>query len=230
MQTPAFIHSQLDTANLSLSEFRVFCHVVRVANGLKGSCFETLDTMANTIGCHVRTVRPALKRLCEKGMLSRRFNGSVNEYRVLPIEEWKEAKAVTKSVSSALTKIVTPEISSPNKNFPSALTKNFLPTYKEGVPLKVIQNPSRNYAQEIYSEYPRKVAEPVAIKAIERALKRHDPAMLLERTKAFAKLWGSDLKYCPHPTTWFNQERYNDDPSTWGGKRKPSETIFESLR
>jgi hypothetical protein len=26
---------------------------------------------------------------------------------------------------------------------------------------------------------------------------------------------GCDHQYLPNPSTWFNQERYNDDPSTW---------------
>ncbi len=71
----------------------------------------------------------------------------------------------------------------------------------------------------IYAAYPRKVARPEALKAIARALKAIAGPTLLERTQAFASaaaLWGDDdRKFIPHPATWFNQARYDDDPETW---------------
>lgn len=70
-------------------------------------------------------------------------------------------------------------------------------------------------AEEIYQAYPKKVGKPFALKSILRAMATRDPAFLLERTKAFAAARGADLNFVPHPSTWFNQERFNDDPSTW---------------
>lgn len=68
---------------------------------------------------------------------------------------------------------------------------------------------------EIYEVYPIKKAKPAALKAIERALRTVPFHVLLERTKAYASTRNGDLSYVPNPATWFNQERYNDDPSTW---------------
>lgn len=71
-------------------------------------------------------------------------------------------------------------------------------------------------ADEIYAQYPRKVARPVAIKSIAKACERLCPRCLLERTELYAAARRlEDPAYTPHPATWFNQERYNDDPSTW---------------
>jgi hypothetical protein len=68
----------------------------------------------------------------------------------------------------------------------------------------------------IYDAYPRKVARPAALKAIARALKKVAPEKLLELTQAYAKaVEGDDPQFIPHPATWFNQERFNDDPKTW---------------
>jgi hypothetical protein len=71
---------------------------------------------------------------------------------------------------------------------------------------------------EIYEAYPRKVGRPAAMRSIAKAIKKHAAIHVLERTREFAKGWpkGCDMGYCPHPGTWFNQERYMDDPSTWG--------------
>ena len=71
-------------------------------------------------------------------------------------------------------------------------------------------------ANEIYSRYPRKVGKPIAIRAIVKALQSKPMAELLELTTKFAQAnIGADPQFIPHPSTWFNQERFNDDPSTW---------------
>jgi hypothetical protein len=70
-------------------------------------------------------------------------------------------------------------------------------------------------AEKIYAEYPKKVGKPVALRAIKRALKGNSFDFLMEKTKAFATMRNGDRAFCPNPSTWFNEERFNDDPSTW---------------
>lgn len=70
--------------------------------------------------------------------------------------------------------------------------------------------------EEIYAAYPRKVAKPEAIKAITKAIKLHGEEKVLSATIVFAKAkTGQDQQFIPHPATWYNQQRYNDDPETW---------------
>lgn len=78
--------------------------------------------------------------------------------------------------------------------------------------------------ESVYREYPRKVAKGAALKAIRSALSRiakrtdlDDPVgWLVERVKAYAKAReNEDRDYTPYPATWFNQERYDDDPKEW---------------
>ena len=80
--------------------------------------------------------------------------------------------------------------------------------------------------QRIYSAYPRKVAPADAFKAIAKALANgKTPEQLLERTTAYASataLWPEDeLRFIPYPATWFNGERYDDDPNNWLSKGVP---------
>lgn len=71
-------------------------------------------------------------------------------------------------------------------------------------------------SEAIYAEYPRKVGKPVALKAILKALESIDAPRLLSLTKQFcAAARGREQQFIPHPATWFNQQRFNDDPSTW---------------
>ena len=71
-------------------------------------------------------------------------------------------------------------------------------------------------AIEVYKAYPRHVGKPLAIKAILKALKSISFEELIKRTRDYAeavKRSHKDLQYIPMPSTWFNQERYNDDIS-----------------
>ena len=69
--------------------------------------------------------------------------------------------------------------------------------------------------EEIYKEYPKSVGKPAALRAIKRALKSHSAEWLLDRTKLFAATYNGESQYIPNPSTWFNQERFNDEPATW---------------
>lgn len=87
--------------------------------------------------------------------------------------------------------------------------------------------PDANFAAW-WKEYPRKVGKSDAEKAYQRvskAIKDRPPeqglggdaphAFLLERVKAFAASPTANGEFCPHPTTWLNAGRYDDDPQAW---------------
>lgn len=73
----------------------------------------------------------------------------------------------------------------------------------------------RGVAGEIYAAYPKQVGRPDALRAILRALKAHRPEFLLERTRLFAATYSGEFRFIPYPSTWFNQERFNDAPDVW---------------
>jgi hypothetical protein len=83
-------------------------------------------------------------------------------------------------------------------------------------------------AESIYAAYPRKIAKRDAVKAIVAAMARvreygvDDPAAhLLDRVKRYAASVAGktppagETDYRPHPATWFNAGRYDDDPAEW---------------
>ena len=71
---------------------------------------------------------------------------------------------------------------------------------------------------EIYKAYPRHDGSGAAKKSIAKALNSiandgRTPEWLLTRVQGYAKSReGEDRKFTPMPATWFNQERYFDDP------------------
>lgn len=76
--------------------------------------------------------------------------------------------------------------------------------------------------ETLYQKYPRKVGKRAALTAIENALTRCasrtgiDPlAFLTKRVEAFAASPVGQGDYCPNPSTWFNQDRFDDDTKEW---------------
>ena len=69
--------------------------------------------------------------------------------------------------------------------------------------------------EQIYNAYPRKVAKPEALRAIATAATRYGAAYLLQKTRAYAATQVQNDRFTPHPATWFNQSRFNDDPTSW---------------
>ena len=70
-------------------------------------------------------------------------------------------------------------------------------------------------AEEVYQAYPRKKGKLTALKAIERASKIMPMDQLLAITKAYAEeceRTKQDMQYVPHPSTWFNQGHYLNEP------------------
>ena len=105
--------------------------------------------------------------------------------------------------------------------------------HRKGVPKGGYDNDSEvdsasfsDNVERLYQEYPRKIAKPVALKAIRAALGKASYDVLMEAVQAYAKARiGQEKQYTPHPSTWFNQERWNDDRSEWAananGKPEP---------
>lgn len=71
-------------------------------------------------------------------------------------------------------------------------------------------------AEAIYQAYPRKEGKGKALPAIEKALRTTTAEVLLEAVQAFAKAKaGTDPQFLPHPASWFNARRWEDDRASW---------------
>lgn len=102
--------------------------------------------------------------------------------------------------------------------------------------LRTSSRPQRSRPQEqkenpiaarIYEIYPRKESRADGIRAIEKALKMFEEEYLASKTQAYADataLWpDSEKKYIPHCASWFNAQKFHDDPDVWvrdEGKKK----------
>ena len=76
---------------------------------------------------------------------------------------------------------------------------------------------TQSQSEIIYAQYPRKVSRKKALLKIEAALKTHGFELVNDAVARFSEAWkgATDLRFCPHPMTWFGQERFLDAPETW---------------
>ena len=67
--------------------------------------------------------------------------------------------------------------------------------------------------EKIYNAYPRKKGKGQAVRAIRSAIKKIEPVLLLEAVHKYAdSVAGQAPQYIPYPATWFNGERWLDEP------------------
>ena len=85
---------------------------------------------------------------------------------------------------------------------------------------------------------PNKVGKGAARKAYKQAIKRMSAlgspedarAHLLDRMTAFAATPKAKGQYCPHPATWLNQDRYDDDPAMWQEQSGEPRDVMADIR
>lgn len=178
-------------------------------------------------------------------LLSEPRPGTTTLYRLTPASAWRPLTRIDGNPSETDTP---PSVSqgSPAKRMqghpPETDVVKGIPL--EGNPIKEIHYPHNppsgdsvkgtgsNSVQEeaIYTTYPKKVGRPAAIRAIRRALAKHGFDFLLERTRLYAQTCNTPVQFIPYPSTWFNEERFNDDPATWrrtiGPNGKPPPAII----
>lgn len=97
------------------------------------------------------------------------------------------------------------------------LPANNLGSNNPGREIVLVRNIEQTIAdfEEWWKVYPRKVGKYKASPAFAKACHITNFDELMEATKRFAKACeGQDKQFIPHPTTWLNQQRWNDDISS----------------
>lgn len=83
---------------------------------------------------------------------------------------------------------------------------------------------------ELYAAYPKKVGKGQAIKAIGTALNKCEFQKLLDHVKKYAlSVVGKDPQFVPHPATWFNGLRWEDQEEIKTEKQLRDEALAKEL-
>jgi hypothetical protein len=183
----------------------------------EGVCWPGHEYLATKARLDVRQVRRVIKKLIHDGELSvikeNAGRGKLTVYSLLPKEDNLSAFSEKEDICSTKRGTFAP---------PSLLKEPSIESsaHARG---KGALNDDVEKIFAIYDAYPKKVGKPAAVRSIKAALKKVEPDWLLQTTQAYAKaVNGADQTFIPNPATWFNQERYNDDPKTWKRDEKGS--------
>ena len=194
----------------------VLMNLANTTNHQTGMCRPRIKVIAREVEASETAVKMALKTLVEKGYLKviPRFADNqqlANDYKLLMEEGGSADEGVGREPTQG---------GSPGD--PGWVGRR-LPYNQEiepGSRTTSLSAETADRVQKLYEAYPYKVAKGAALKAIEKALKKKPFEELMEAVKEFAAAtaeWPEDKRreFIPMPSSWFNQERWEDDRASW---------------
>ena len=172
-----------------------------------GQFITSLDGIKKKAGKNIKTqnIRSAIKRFEKYDFLT---NESTKTGRLITICNWNRYQLILNDTNIEGNKEVTKSQQRGNK----ALTPNKNDKNDKNDKNKEEQN---SWFNEFWSIYPRKVGKKTALKYwLKNINERKEVDKIIEavRNQRRLKMLNPEngYKYCPHPTTWLNNERWND--------------------
>jgi hypothetical protein len=173
----------------------------------------SLEHLANDGPDGITAVRTAIAQLQESGYLTR--NTIRNDKHQIEASEWILQDPFEK-VENLTSENLTLENLQENLTSENLTLKNT--RYKEDNRKLIL-----SAFDKFWEVYPRKIGKAAALKAFEKASKKTEPELIIEKVI----LWVSqgilpEMQFIPHPTTWLNQGRWEDDLEATSQKRNAS--------
>ena len=220
-EDPTFIHSRVDDLGLTMAEFRVYCHLKRRTN--HGTAWPGIDSMARVCRMHKMTAVKAIHGLEERKMVVvTRVEGEGNRYRLTKPSRWVDQSKIDNATGI---KEITDQSNLDNGHQP--LLDNGRVSILEGNPLKKSPySPPKGTVVKFESKFcqfwnqlPK--ANRIGLGKTKEAWNKQlqngsSPEEIIEGIEKLVKYEKLRKDQDPngyralHPTTWLNQERWND--------------------
>ncbi len=176
----------------------------------EGRCFPSHRLLAEKTGMSKRTILRAFQSLEDAGHLSRtaraRPNGSrSSDLIVLHLGGDRESPGV-----------VTESQGGGDRESPPTTFEPIKEQIKQTKARDLFEGEADSAFESFWSAYPKKKAKPRAMKAFLPAIRKTDLQTMLaalERAKVSDQWTRNDGKFVPHPSTWLNDEGWNDAES-----------------
>ncbi len=176
-----------------------------------GSAHPGQKRLAEDAGVSERSVREALKSLEQAEIITREHRHRGDGTRT------SDAYSLQMNMRQDL-----PEVEADNRQILSRQPADSAGQYKPNGLSEPVREPSDARARailsdfdEFYAQYPRKVGRPSAERAYAKAVRKFSPAAILRGLLRAAAEWErrqTPRDKIPHPSTWLNDHRFNDNP------------------
>ena len=183
-------------SNVSAQAIRLYCVLRKYADNETLDAYPSRQTLANKMQVDsTKTVDRAIKELLDIGALtvSRRLkdNGEFdsNLYTLMSLPSDTGVSTYPQESPTNYNHITKTKLTRTNKDISPFFEQDF---------------------EEFWQAYPRKVGKAQAKRAFAKALEKTSLQQILS---GICNLIYDDIKFCPHPTTWLNSERWNDEPA-----------------
>lgn len=226
------IREVVEDSTISASEARVIIGLITRADNDTGIALFSWRKAARSMNVSTKTISRAVNRLKQVGLHKVSFESINGESAVLRKALSSGKRYPTESAALSRGKRARPQGENHTSPIKLALETSAIPPippkggdglFDDRVPAERLPFLETDL-REIYAAYPRHVGPRKAMEAIGRALIRvHQrngvedvAAWMLERVRLFsASPKGRAGQFTPHPATWFNQDRFDDDPKEW---------------
>lgn len=128
-------------------------------------------------------------------------------------ERWRKQKEKQRGFSGVSTADTHTDTGTDSSQESSTLLSSSLLSYTKPSVKTLARADDETFAQ-FWACYPRKVGKPAAQTAFAKALTKTEPSAIGDGLRVWCDYWQTqgDQQFVPHPTTWLNQERWNDRP------------------
>ena len=173
------------------------------------------SSIAEALGMDRKTAQAAVNDLIDSGYLDRRQKrGSDGRMVTVEYTIFAESQSVAQKTDSG--NGVGKNSSTGGEKFPNSWGKNgpHKKTNKKTNKEDYHARDDDGGFDEWWEACPKKVGKGAARKAYQKAVKKADPATLLDGIRAASMIWSRDKtekRYIPNPATWLNQERWEDE-------------------
>ena len=217
----------------------VFVHCLLQANfkdrSHKGVMFERgsfpcgRDQLAKDIGISTQQLRTSLGKLKSTGEITIKSTSKGTKITLCNYDSYQDMQPADQPTSNQ--QVTNDQPASNHSIRKKEGEKVIKEDNQPSVESELFENPEQVKPEDIYQAYPKKVGKGSAIKAIKKAIKTINPNELLEIVKVYStKVDGQDKKFIPHPSTWFNDMRWEDDQSTWEKPTFSQQTTIDPFK
>lgn len=206
--------------------------------GEDGECWPTTGRLAEKCGLSKQSVQRHLtaladRRLIEKVERRKRADGGLGGwlYRVVfddrvivdDVSPW-HSRGVTDDESREVSPVIPLRHVTDDESYTEPSVE---PSEESSLVVEVVDE-----FEMFWARYPRRVAKPAAVRAWSK-LSREDRVHVLDSIDAQVDYWArtvTDMRFIPHPATWLNQRRFDDElPTEMHNKPAPGMAMVRRL-